>query len=299
MVDLRQLEQFVAVAEQGSFTRAANRMHLVQSGMSATVAGLERELKVTLFHRTTRRVVLTDAGQTLLVHAREIFGAIEHAEASVASVAAGERGTVRLGLMHSLLAPPLAQALAEFHRRRPNVDLRPQTSRDGSAGLVQAVIDNDLDLAFAAPTPTQPSKVDAVRISSEKMVLVCPPGHRLARRRRVPLGELAGEAFVDVPVGWGSRAAADQLFARLHLARRIEVEVGDVATVVDLVRVGLGIALVAPSSAPNIDDLVIIQPAPAPTFDIYLVLPKNRQVKRAAQALADMVTDRLDRLDRP
>lgn len=67
----------------------------------------------------------------------------------------------------------------------------------------------------------------------------------------------------------------------------------------DLVRVGLGIALVAPSSAPNIDDLVIIQPAPAPTFDIYLVLPKNRQVKRAAQALADMVTDRLDRLDRP
>jgi len=278
LVDLRQLEQFVAVAEQGSFTRAATRMHLVQSGMSATVAGLERELKVTLFNRTTRRVVLTDAGQTLLVHAREILEAIERAEASVASVAAGERGTVRVGLMHSLLAPPLAQALAEFHLHRPNVDLRPQTSRDGSAGLVQAVIDNDLDLAFAAPTPAQSSKVDAVRISSEKMVLVCPPGHRLARRRRVPVGELADEAFV-----------------RLRLARRIEVEVGDVATVLDLVRVGLGIALVAPSSAPNIDDLVVIQPKPAPTFDVYMILPKNRQVKPAAQALADMVTDRLDR----
>jgi len=295
LVDLRQLEQFVAVAEQGSFTRAATRMHVVQSGMSATVAGLERELRVTLFDRTTRRVVLTDAGQTLLAHAREIMEAVERAEASVASVAGGARGTVRVGIMHSLLAPPVAQALADFHLHRPNVDLRPQTSRDGSAGLVQAVIDNELDLAFAAATPAQSSKVDMAVISSEKMVLVCPPGHRLARRRSVPIGELVDEAFVDVPIGWGSRASTDQLFARHRLQRQIEVEVGDVATVLDLVRVGLGIALVAPSSTPNIDDLVVIQPKPAPTFDVYMVLPKNRQVKPAAQALADMVTDRLDR----
>ncbi len=292
-MELRQLAHFVAVAEERSFTRAATRVHVVQSGLSATVASLERELGVMLFDRTTRSIALTEPGQDLLAHAREILDAAERAKASIACVAGGVRGTLRVGIMHSLLAPPVAQALADFHHERPHVCLRPQTSRDGSAGLIQAVINNELDLAFAAVPPTQSPEVETTTIGSEQMVLVCPPGHRLAQRRNVGLSELANEPFVDVPNGWGSRSSTDQIFRDQGVRRRVEIEIGDVATVLDLVRVGLGIALVAPSSAPAIEGLVTIRLKPAPTFDVSLVLPSNRQVKPAAQALADIVLKRL------
>lgn len=293
-VNFRQLEQFVAVAELGSFTRAAVRLHVVQSGVSATVAGLERELAVTLLVRTTRSVTLTDAGRTLLGSAREILDSVERAEAAVSEVAGGMRGTLRVGIMHSLLTPSVAHALAHLHRRRPHLGLRPQTSKEGASGLVHAVAANELDIAFAAAMPSLSAQVDLTVISSERMVLVCPPGHRLASRGEVQLSELLDEPFVEVPEGWGSRASVDGMFTTLDLSRRVEIEVGDVATVLDLVRVGLGIALIAPSSATNFEGLHVIRPGPAPMFDVHLVLPSNRPVKPAARELADMVIGHLE-----
>lgn len=288
-MELRQLRHFVAVAEEQSFTRAAAKAHVVQSGLSATVAALERELGVRLFDRTTRRIVLTEPGHHLLTQARDILDAVDRAQDSVASVAGGLRGTLKVGIMHSLLPPPVALALADFHRERPHVRLVPSTHRDGSAGLIRAVTDNDLDLAFAAVLPHQSTDVHTRTISSEQMVLVCPPGHRLARQPKVALTALAEESFVDVPTGWGSRSSTDQLFTEHSVPRRVEVEVGDVATVLDLVRVGLGVALIAASSAPALDGLAVVEPDPAPTFQVSLVLPHNRPVKPAAQILADLV----------
>ncbi len=295
-MELRQLDHFIAVAEEESFTRAAGRVHVVQSALSASVQSLEKDLGVRLFDRTTRRVVLTDAGRTLLDHARHIVDAVDGARDSVAAVAGGLQGTVRVGIMHSLIPAPVAQALADLHRDRPLVRLRPQTHQHGSAGLLQAVIDNDLDLAFAAVSPGRSSEVEIVPLTSEEMVVVCPVGHRLAKRRTVRLNELSDEIFVDVPAGWGSRTSADELFLLHNVRRRIDIEVGDVATVLHLVRVGLGVAIIAASSAPPLDDLVVLHPKPAPTFHISLVLPKTRELKPAAQALVDLVLDRTEPL---
>lgn len=100
------------------------------------------------------------------------------------------------------------------------------------------------------------------------------------------------EPFVEVPLGWGSRASSETVFAVCGLSRRVESEIGDVATVLDLVRVGLGIALVAPSSAPGFGDLHVGTPDAAPSFDVHLVLLRDRPVKPAAQELADLVTGR-------
>lgn len=294
-MEFRQLGYFIAVAEEESFTRAAARVHVVQSALSATVQSLEKELGVKLFERTTRRVALTEPGQTLLAQARSILESVEQARDSIAAVVGGVQGTVRLGIMHSLIAPPVAAALADFLHDRPQVLLRPRTHPKGSAGLVQAVIDNELDLAFAAVPSSKSSDVETIALGSEKMVVICSSRHSLAARRIVRLNELADEPFVDVPAGWGSRTSTDQLFLDHGLRRRVEIEVGDVATVIDLVRVGLGIAVVAPSSAPPIDDLVVVQPRPAPTFTVNLVLPKNRQIKPAAQALTDLILERVTR----
>jgi DNA-binding transcriptional LysR family regulator len=291
-VDLRQLEYFVAVDETGGFTRAAERMHVVQSGLSTAIRALERELGTELFHRTTRRVELTDAGEVLLADARRILVSVKQAKDAVDAVIGGMRGTVRFGVMHSLLAPELIDALAAFHRDRPEVRLLPRTDPAGSAGLVRAVVDDELDFAVAA-LPADPAEqaqgARFVSLRSEPMLLVCPADHRLAKQSQARLADLIGEPFIDVPPGWGSRTSTDRLFASVGLARRVEVEVGDVATVVDLVRAGLGLALIAPSSAPGLDGLAVLEPAPAPSFDISLVLPETRRLGPAAQALTAAV----------
>jgi len=288
-VDLRQLEYFVAVAEEGSFTRAAGRVHVVQSALSAAVAALERDLGVRLFDRTTRRVALTDAGVVLLGHARSLADAVQGARDEVAEVAGGTRGTVRIGLMHALTSPALAEALALFRRERPLVRLRPQTHPAGSAGLVRAVIDDELDLAVAAVPPELAGRVHVKPLTSELMTLVCPPEHPLTRSPRVLIPDLADEVFIDVPAGWGSRASVDRLFAEHRVPRMVDIEVGDVATVVGLVRAGLGLAFIAPSSAPPLDGLACLHPVPAPIFDIGLVLPKDR-LRPAAAALVATIT---------
>lgn len=289
LMELRQLRYFLAVVDEGTFTAAARRVHIVQSGLSVAVQSLERELGASLFDRTKRRVTLTDAGATLVVEARAILAAADGACDRVAAVAGGAAGELRIGLMHSLLTPQIAHALAVFHRERPAVALRPQTHVQGSAGLVRAVIDNELDMAFASVPPGQAGSVDLTTLSAERMLVVCPAQHRLARRSSVALNDLTDERFIEVPAGWGSRVSADRLFARQGVTRHIEVEVGDVATVLELVRAGLGIALLAPSSTP-LHDLALVVPRPAPIFEVSLALPSNRMVKPAARALADLVT---------
>ena len=224
-----------------------------------------------------------------LADARRILASVEQARDSVAAVTGGMRGTVRFGVMHLQINADVALALAGFHRDRPQVRLLLRTHPAGSAGLIQAVRDNKLDLAVAAVTPGQAGDVTLTPLRSGSMGLICPPGHRRARRKRVRLAELAAEPLIDVTPGWGSRASTDRLFTSAGLPRQVDIEVGDVATVVELVRAGLGAALIAPSSAPPGTGLPVIQPQPAPSFDVSLILPAARRSGPAARALAETV----------
>ncbi|TWE11768.1 LysR family transcriptional regulator [Rudaeicoccus suwonensis] len=291
-MNLRQLEYFLAVVEAGGFSRAADEVHVVQSGLSTAIQQLERELGVTLLDRTTRRVRVTDAGAVLAIEARRILAAVETARDAVAAVAGGLRGVLRIGVMHSLLPVAVADSLTQLHKERPGVQLRPQTKQDGAAGLIRGVEDDELDIAFATAHTDEPRSVKLTRLSVEDMVLICPRTHRWNARRDVRLADLADEPFIDVPLGWGSRASTDRLCSARGIRRRIEIEVGDVATVVDLVRAGLGIAIVAPSSAPPLTDVAVVTLTPTPRFETFLVLPKNRPVRPAADALARLVLDR-------
>ncbi|MEH3156344.1 MAG: LysR family transcriptional regulator [Gordonia paraffinivorans] len=294
-MELRQLEYFLAVYEERSFTAAAGRVNVVQSAVSASVAALERELGAALFDRSTRRVVPTEVGVEFAARARTVQQAVESAVDGVAAVTAGLRGTVRVGLMHALLSTPVASAIAEFRRAHPEVMLRPRTDPDGAAGLLRGVRDGDLDVAVAAYDPgiTHPG-VSVRELCREEIVLVCPTGHRLATRRRVRLSEVTGDPFVDVPSTWGSRAATDRLFHLQGLTRQVDLEVNDVATVVDLVRAGCGMALIAPSSAGSLDGVAVVRMSPAPVFTVGLVLPADRGPRRAALRLAELVLETVD-----
>jgi DNA-binding transcriptional LysR family regulator len=288
-VELRQLEHFIAVAEEGGFTRAAQRLHLVQSTLSVSIRALERELGGQLFERTTHQVRLTDAGRELLPEARNAMAAVEAARDAVAAVHGGVRGTVHVGIMHSLTLVDLAALMTRYHEERPQVRIVPHTTAGGSAELVAGVLDGSLDLAFAALPGPYPSGVDVRLLAAEPLLLACPEGHPLSGRTHVPLTELDGERFVEFPVGWGNRASVDRLFEQAGLHREIAVEVTDIPTAAELVRAGFGCAFLGESMTVGARPLTLRPVRPEPMFEVSLITPAARRMPAAAGAFVELL----------
>jgi DNA-binding transcriptional LysR family regulator len=287
-VELRHLEHFVAVAEERNFTRAAHRLHLVQSALSVSIRSLERELGAQLFERTTREVRLTDAGRVLLPEARRTLDAAACAQEAVLGAQEGLRGTLRLGMMQVVGVVDVSSLIARFHRERPLVDIQPMTAPGGSAMLISDVRRGALDVAFAAvSSPDQPG-LTVRTLFSEAVLLGCLPDHPLARRSVVSVSELADERFVDYVPGWGTRTVADQLFAKAGVERSIGIEVADGSVHASLVRAGLGLAIL-PESMIADAGLVGVPLRPTATFNIAFVVPADRPRSPVAQAFTDLV----------
>jgi len=242
-MDLRQFEHFVTVAAEQSFTRAARRLHIVQSGFSASIRTLEEDLGVALFTRTTRRIDLTSTGRAFLVEARRVLGAAAEARQVVAQMQGAQRGTLGIGIIQGL-APliDISELLGRFRAACPNIEIR--LISGGSVKLIEGVRTGELDLAFTQFVGTTPPGVAAWMLACEPLVAACAPRHPLAGRRAITLADLIGETFVDLQPDWGTRQLIDQSFAEARLTRRIGFEVNDPATQLDLVAHGLGVALV-------------------------------------------------------
>jgi DNA-binding transcriptional LysR family regulator len=234
-------------------------------------------------------VELTDAGAALVAEARRTLAAAEAARDAVAAVRGGVRGTVRVGIMHSLALIDLAALLTRYYRAHPEVQLIPSPAGGGSVELARDVAEGKLDLAFASLPTGHPTGLEVRTLATEEMLLACPPEHPLARRRRIALAELDGERFVDFPAGWGIRVSVDRLFAEAGLHREISVEVGDVPTVTELVRAGFGFAFVSPSTVSDTRRLTLRHVRPHPEFSVSLVTSTAHPASTAARALIDLV----------
>jgi Transcriptional regulator len=242
-MELRQVEHFIAVAEERSFTRAAQRSHIVQSGLSASIRALERELGADLFIRGTRRVRLTAEGEAFLVEARRVQGAVRAGVDAVASVRGLLRGTLRLGVS-KVLPPPynLVSSIARFHADNPAIRLH--LRQDASLPLFDALSNGTLDLVIAGSTSRRWPGVQTRVLYRSPLVLLCARRHRCASLASVRLEELANEVFVDLSQDWTTRDVVDRLFLRAGLERDVSFEVNDPSCLVSLIEQGLGIAVV-------------------------------------------------------
>ncbi|OXM42451.1 LysR family transcriptional regulator [Amycolatopsis alba] len=243
-METRQLECFVAVAEELSFTRAARRLYAVQSTVSATIQALEGELGVKLFDRSTRRVALSAAGTVFLPEAKAALEAVDRAREVVADASAGLRGSLRVGTLTSVGDLDLPDLLGAFHRRYPLVELQVTVSIAGSTGLAEDLRQGRLDIALLGLPESDLAGLDTKLVGSAPFVVVLPEGHRLRDRRSLTLADLAGESFVDNPRGFGNRVALDRAFEAIGTPRRVVVEVADLRAVPAYVAAGLGIAVV-------------------------------------------------------
>jgi DNA-binding transcriptional LysR family regulator len=176
--------------------------------------------------------------------------------------------------------------------------LIPQAAQGGSSELANEVAEGRLDLAFAALPDGYPRGLAVRALASEQMLLACPPGDTLGKRRVIELHELDGKRFVEMPPGWGTRVATDRLFLQDGLRREIAVEVADIPNVTDLVAAGFGFAFLSPSMITGKKGLVLRRVRPGPEFVVSMITSNARPLSAAAQALASLVSDRYPELRR-
>jgi DNA-binding transcriptional LysR family regulator len=264
-VELRQLRYFTVLADELSFTRAAKRLHVSQPPLSFQIASLETELGARLFDRTSRSVVLSEAGKAFLPHAQAVLARLEEARNHVTRVASGLQGRVQLGLAGSHFLGPLPKFIRQFRLQRPAVEVVLHEMKPSDH--LQALRDGRLDLCVSR-NPLNDTQVSATLLWRDPVVVALPPGHRLASRRRLSLVDLRDEDFVFLRLD--SSPFAARLFEAClwaGFAPRIAQHVVEVPAALNLVAAGLGVALVPASMAQLRSDAVGIcrlGPTPQP-----------------------------------
>jgi DNA-binding transcriptional LysR family regulator len=297
-VELRHLEYFLAVAENRSFTEAAKRLHVVQSGVSATIKALERELGAELFVRGPAGVALTPAGEELRPRARETLDAARAAKDAVNATLGSVRGTVTVGTLTRINVIDLPTLLVDLHARHPGVMVHLRAASAGSDGLLRQLRDGDLDVAFLVFTGTPPADLNARLVAAVPLLLVVPVDHPLAQRDSVPLAELAGMSFVDSPPGYGTRTVIDNAFTAAGIDRTVTVEVADLGTAATYIRNGLGIGLLSWTILEDIDDagLATVRIADYDLqWRLFVTTTALRPLSAATRALLALIEERLPR----
>jgi DNA-binding transcriptional LysR family regulator len=293
-MELRQLEYFVAVAAELNFSRAAQRIHVVQSALSASVGKLERELGVELFDRSKRQIALTAPGETFLQHAREVMQTVQKTRSSIEGYRDQLAGTVTLGTLMSWGTLNLAAALEEFRRLNPLVTVCLRQSLTGSAGHLDTIANGQMDLALVS-IPSSPSPfVVLQRLTQEPMVFVCESTHALANRRRVQLADLDGQDFINFPPGWGIRQRLDANFAAAGVHPNGAYEVADYAIAAELIRHRLATTVLPTSAANRFPDLCTVPLNPPMTWTLSLASAAPETVSRATKALVETITRHID-----
>lgn len=239
----------VAVAETGSFTRAAERCFVVQSALSHQVKALERELGVELFARTSRKVEITAAGAAFLPAARSALDAADRAVADAAAAVGEVRGHLTVGMIPTASGLDVPATLRRFRLAHPTVRIRLHVG--GSDELVAAIRSGETDVALLGlPPDVVPAGVRSRVLRRDRHVAVLAAGHPLAARRSVDLARLARETFVDFPRDSPGRAQTDRAFSASGLERDVAFEVTTTEVIAALVRCGLGVALLPSAVAP-------------------------------------------------
>ncbi|BBH47426.1 LysR family transcriptional regulator [Pseudomonas sp. KU43P] len=285
-MNLKQLEYALAVADTGSFTRAAERCHVVQSALSHQVARLEAQLGVSLFERSSRRVRLTPAGEAFVLSARPAVEAAGRIADDVAAACGQVRGRLSIGEISSLTALDLVELLAVFHGRYPDVDVRWLTAK--SEWLVADVCERRLDVGFIGLW--QGEALHGVHhrlLAREELVALLPPGHRLAGRGQLTLADLTDEVLVDFPEGTGARRQTDEAFLAAGVVRRVKFEIGHIRLVEKFVQRGMAVGLVPERIAQGISGVAVARLADAPVRHLYAVW--SQSPTPAARAFLEMM----------
>ena len=250
-MDLRQLEMFVAVAENSSFTVAGHHLHVAQSAISRKVKMLEEELGENLFKRVNRKVYLTPAGDVMLRYARRIFHELRNASLEISELAQMNRGTIRIGAGMTATMYLLPPILEKFRQKYPGIDLQVLTG--SSEHLVNQIRTHQLDIGVIT-LPVHHTDLQVLPFATEEMVVVTSARHEpLKRRRVITAAEMCSYPMILFSRGTATRELLEDYFRRLGHTPRVIMDSESVATIKPLVQINLGISILpAPAVAAEV-----------------------------------------------
>lgn len=285
-MELHQLRYFVAVAETGSFTRAAERCFVAQPSLSQQIQKLERLVKKPLFDRLGKRVKLTEAGETLLGRARAILAQVDETSRALSEDAGPGHGTLSLGAIPTIGPYWLPPVLTRFLRRYPNVEMH--LREDVTANLLAALHEGEIDLAFVA-LPIVDMQLESRVFCRERLLASLPRKHRLGRQKSLALTDLAVEPFIllgDMHCLTGQVTA----YCQAKFVPRIACRCVQLPTIQKLVSLGLGISLL-PEMACKGEAGVAYKSmqTPEPTRTLGVVWHKQRYQSANVKALLELV----------
>lgn len=241
-MEIRQLRAFVAIADSGTFTAGAQRVNVTQAAISMQIRQLENETGAPLFIRAPRRVILTEAGEHLLIRARQILREHDAALEEIAELTGAERGRLRIGTASAMVTtdslPAILQALRSEHSRAEI-----SVSSGTSEALVEQILAGELDIAFVS-LPVEARGIQTERLSQDELVAIGSPKHRLAEQGTVSPYALAGERLILGERGGNTRRQIDLFFAQAGVSLTVAMELSRQAAIRRMVEEDLGVGIV-------------------------------------------------------
>jgi DNA-binding transcriptional LysR family regulator len=295
MLDVRRMKVLREVAARGSFSAAAESLSFTQSAISQQVAALERETGAKLVERGPRGIRLTQAGEVLVKHADAVLARLACAEEELQALAGLRGGKLRLSTFQSAGATLVPRAVAAFHRRYPDVELALiQSEPEEATQLLRA---GELDLAVVYDFDGIPGGLDegldAVHLIDDRYDLLVARDHPLAEKRRVRIGELADERWVNSTKGCGCRKAVLQACANAGFEPHVAFETDEILAVQALVANGMGVTLMPQLALTAVHPGVAVRPVgpDAPVRRIHAARLREAYQSPATAAMVQLLAD--------
>jgi DNA-binding transcriptional LysR family regulator len=241
-VEIRQLRAFVAIAEAGTFTAGAQRVHVTQAAISMQIRQLENEIGAKVFVRAPRHVILTEAGEHLLRRARQMLREHDAAIDEIAELAGAERGRLRIGSASAMvLTDELPSILKELRKQHPRAEISVMSGT--SETLVDQILAGELDIAFVS-LPVDARGIQTERLSEDQLVAIASPRHKLAKQKTISAYTLAGERLILGERGGNTRRLIDQFFAQAGVSLHVAMELSRQAAIRRMVEEDMGVGIV-------------------------------------------------------
>lgn len=239
-MEIRQLEIFRALAEELHFTRAAARVHCVQSNVTTQIRAMEQELGTRLFDRLAKRVVLTEAGRRFLPYAEKILSSLNEAHAAV-SEGSVPAGPLHIGAPESVLTYRLPEVLRRFRKLYPKVELTFRPYSD--CGVVHAIETGKLDAVVWMKDTVDDDRLKFLRLRTERVLFIAEPKHALALKRKVFPKDLSGQTLLLTEGGCAYRKKLDELMSLMNIRPGNITEFSGVEAIKECVILGMGLGL--------------------------------------------------------
>ena len=295
----RRLQVFHTVAKQLSFTKAAEQLFMTQPAVTFQVKQLEEHFNMRLFERSHGKIALTPAGRLVLEYAEKILGLSEEMEKRVAEMSGAMGGPLLLGASTTIAEFILPQILGEFKARHPQVHAHMTVAN--SETVVNRLAEHSLDVGLIE-SPTNLPSVHIEVVCEDELVVICAPGHKFAKLKRITPQQLVDEAYVSREVGSGTRDFADNYLRGCKVAPEdlnIVMELGSPEAIKGVVATGLGVSIVSRATVAKelkLGVLVAVPLEPRLMRRLSFVYPKDKFRSKLLATFVEFASSRMKQM---